>query len=60
MCNDEPVARERNGNLCHVKYIISLPSPQPMASKQIPDESRIAYSCRSYHFVTWQEALDII
>lgn len=31
-----------------------------MASKQISDGSRIAYSCRSYHLVTWQEALDII
>jgi len=44
----------------NILYLYRRLSCQPMASKQIPDESRIAYSCKSYHFVTWQEALDII
>lgn len=60
--------RERNGNLSRLNILylyrrasLSLPpSCQPMASRQIPGGSRIAYSCRSYHLVTWQEALDII
>lgn len=63
MCNDNRSHAKEMVISVTFKYIISLPcrlSRQPMASKQIPDGSRIAYSRRSYHLVTWQEALDII
>lgn len=63
MCNDNRSHAKEMVISVTFKYIISLPFAslcQPMASKRIPDGSRIAYSRRSYHLVTWQEALDII